>query len=172
METWDAIASRRDVRQFEDRVVDRETLVRILEAGRRAPSGRNWQPWDFVVVEDAARLRALSTVGPGASHLSGAAAAIVLVAPDFADNQADRERMRFDMGQAAMAKMIAAADLGVGSGHVAAYDQSTVRMVLGVPEDRCAYYVIDLGYPADRPLRPIQRPKRRALDDVVHWARW
>jgi nitroreductase len=43
METWDAIESRRDVREFADRPVAHEDLDRILEAGRRAPSARNWQ---------------------------------------------------------------------------------------------------------------------------------
>ena len=52
METWDAITARRNVRDFDDRPVPRELLERILEAGRRAPSARNWQPWDFVVLTD------------------------------------------------------------------------------------------------------------------------
>ena len=60
METWDAITSRRNVRQFSDRSIEEDVLDRILEAGRRAPSSRNWQPWDFVVVTDRAQLRELA----------------------------------------------------------------------------------------------------------------
>ena len=52
METWDAISSRRNVREFTDEPLPAEALERILEAGWRAPSSRNWQPWDFVVVTD------------------------------------------------------------------------------------------------------------------------
>ena len=59
MDTWDAITSRRDVREFQDRPLADDELDRILEAGRRAPSSRNWQPWDFVVVTDR-RLRLIS----------------------------------------------------------------------------------------------------------------
>ena len=50
METWDAITARRNVREFDDRPLPTEHLERILEAGRRAPSSRNSQPWDFIVV--------------------------------------------------------------------------------------------------------------------------
>jgi hypothetical protein len=41
-----------------------------------------------------------------------------------------------------------------------------------LPEDRYAARFIDLGYPADRPLKPIVNPNRRALDEIVHWDRW
>ena len=117
METWDAITSRRNVRQFADRPIDAPVLDRILEAGRRAPSSRNWQPWDFVLVTDREQLRELSTVGPGAFHAADAAAAVALVIEEY-DDATVRERARYDVGQATMAMMIAAADQGVGSGHI------------------------------------------------------
>jgi nitroreductase len=56
METWDAIRARRNVRQYTDQPIAREDLERICEAGRRAPSSQNWQPWDFVVVTGQERL--------------------------------------------------------------------------------------------------------------------
>ena len=67
---------------------------------------------------------------------------------------------------------IAAADLGVGTGHAAVADQNQARRVLGFPEDRYLAYLVDLGYPADRPLKPIKRPDRRAFDQVVHRGSW
>ena len=45
VETWDAITARRNVRSFADRPIPAADLDRILEAGRRAPSSQNWQPW-------------------------------------------------------------------------------------------------------------------------------
>ncbi len=71
METWDAIRARRDVRQYTDQPIARENLERILEAGRRAPSSRNWQPWNFVVVTDRERLIELAKVWDrGGRHIS------------------------------------------------------------------------------------------------------
>ena len=76
MEAWDAIRARRNVRQFADRPLPAADLDRILEAGRRAPSSRNWQPWDFVVVTDRRQLEELAKVWRGADHVARAAAAI------------------------------------------------------------------------------------------------
>jgi nitroreductase len=68
--------------------------------------------------------------------------------------------------------MLAATDLGIGSGHTAVADQGQAQKVLGFPDGYFLANLIPLGYPADRPLRPINTPKRRAFDDVVHWERW
>ncbi len=171
METWDAITSRRNVREFADRAIDASVLDQILEAGRRAPSSRNWQPWDFVVVTDRAQLQELSKVWRGAGHVAHSAATIALVPAVIADERS-RELAQYDLGQATMAMMIAAADHGVGTGHSAVEDQAKAREVLGLPDDRVVAYLIDLGYPADRPLKPIKRPNRRPFTEVVHYGRW
>jgi nitroreductase len=171
MDTWDAITSRRNVREFADRPISDEDLDRILEAGRRAPSSRNWQPWDFIAVTDRAQLTELAGVWRGGGHIAHSAATVVVVLPDVED-ASQRERAAFDTGQAAVQMMIAAADLGIGSGHSAVGDQARAREILGFPEDRYAYIMIDFGYPADRPLAPIRRPDRRPFEEVVHRGRW
>jgi nitroreductase len=171
METWDAITSRRNVREFADRTIDTSVLDQILEAGRRAPSSRNWQPWDFVVVTDRAQLQELSKVWRGAGHVAHSAATIALVLAVI-DDQRSREIAQYDLGQATMAMMITAADHGVGAGHSAVGDQAKAREVLGLPDDRVVAYLIDLGYPAVRPLKPIKQPNRRPFAEVVHNGRW
>jgi nitroreductase len=171
VETWDALTSRRKVREFEDRPIPRDALERILDAGRRAPSSRNSQPWDFVVVTDREQLRELANVWRGGAHVAVSAATIALVLP-VADEERARRTALFDLGQAAMAIQIAATDLGIGTAHSAVGDQERARDVLGLPEDRYAGYLLALGYPADRPLRPLRRMNRRPLDEVVHWGRW
>lgn len=169
MQTWDAITSRRNVRSFTDRPISPADLDRILEAGRRAPSSRNTQPWDFVVVTDRAQLQELSKVWRGAGHVAESAATIALVSGG--EEQPGR-RLEFDLGQATLSIMLAAADLGIGSGHSAVGDQDLARQVLGLPSDRTCEFLISLGYPADRPLRPIARPDRRPFEEVVHRGHW
>jgi nitroreductase len=171
METWDAITSRRNVREFADRPIGEEDLDRILEAGRRSPSSRNWQPWDFIVVTDRAQLTELSQVWRGGGHIAHSAATVVAVVPD--DEDADRrQRAAYDVGQATLQMMVTAADLGIGSGHSAVGDQDAARALLGFPVDRYAYIMIDFGYPAGRPLTPIRHPDRRAFEEVVHRGGW
>jgi nitroreductase len=169
METWDAITSRRNVRSFTDQPIPPAELDRILEAGRRSPSSQNWQPWDFILVTDRDQLRELAQVWRGAGHVAGSAATIVVLAP--AEDNAFR-RAQLDLGQAIMSITLAAADLGIGSCHAGVQDVDRARELLGFPADRDWAFLISLGYPADRPLRPIKNPDRRPFDEVVHRGRW
>lgn len=169
METWDAITSRRNVRAYADRPIPDERLDRVLEAGRRSPSSKNTQPWDFVLVTERSELERLAGVWQGAAYVAGAAAAIALIAPV---TQSGPQRVEYDLGQATMSIMLAAADQGIATGHTAVADQDLARELLGFPDDRRCAYLIALGYPADRPLRPISTPDRRPFDEVVHRGRW
>jgi nitroreductase len=172
METWDAVRARRNVRQYTDQPIPRPDLERVLEAGRRAPSASNWQPWDFVVVTDREQLVELAKAWPrGGAHIARSAATIALLAATPED-QRKGELLQYDVGQATANMMVTAADLGIGSGHSAVADQEQARRVLGFPSGYFAAYLIGLGYPADRPLRPIVKPDRRPFDEVVHWGRW
>ncbi|MDQ1393005.1 MAG: hypothetical protein QOF30_1982 [Acidimicrobiaceae bacterium] len=171
METWDAIRARRNVRQYEDRPIPPEDLDQILEAARRSPSSRNWQPWDFVVVTDRERLQQLAKTWMGGGHIARSAATIAVVAP-VAKDDFERTWTPYDLGQATMNIMLAATDLGIGTGHSAVGDQQLAREILGLPEDRYLAYMIGLGYPADRPLKPIKNPTRRPFDEVVHRDHW
>ncbi len=171
MEAWEAICARRNVRQYQPRSVADADLNRIAEAGWRAPSAKNRQPWDFVIVTDRAQLQELSTVWRGAGHIAAAAAAIALVVPVPPD---DRRRItdQYDVGQATMAMMIAATDLGIGTGHSSVGDQGKARAILGVPHDYLVAFLLGIGYPADRPLAPIRKPNRRPFAEVVHHGCW
>jgi nitroreductase len=171
METWDAISSRRNVRSYSQRAIAPQDLDRILEAARRSPSAGNQQAWDLIVCTDRGQLTQLVSVGPAARHVAGSAATIALVAPRSDDAQM-RDLVQFDLGQATMSMMLAAADRGIGSAHVGVADQDLARRLLGYPEDRFCPLLIAFGVPVDRPLVPIQRPNRRPLDDIVHRGRW
>jgi nitroreductase len=171
VETWDAIRSRRNVRSYGERAIAPQDLDRILEAARRTPSAGNQQAWDFIVSTDREQLARLARLGPAAGHVAGSAATIALVAPSSDDAQL-HDLIQFDLGQAAMSVMLAAADLGIGSAHAGVHDQGLARRLLGVPEDRFCALLITLGTPADRPLTPVERPARRPFDEVVHRGHW
>jgi nitroreductase len=171
VETWDAIRSRRNVRSYGEGAIAPQDLDRILEAARRTPSAGNQQAWDFVVCTDPEQLAQLAGVGPAAGHVAGSAATIALVAPSSEDARM-RDLVQFDLGQATMSIMLAAAGLGIGSAHAGVHDQELARRLLGVPDDRFCAVLISLGVPADRPLTPIARPERRPFDEVVHRGHW
>ena len=173
MDVWASIRTKRMVRRFEARPLDPEHLTRVLDAGRHAASSKNQQRWDFVAVEDRERLEALSTCGPFAGHIAGAAAAVALVTPDPRPAGSSTSLM-WDLGLAAENMMLAAWEMGVGSCPATVYDQSIARDVLGFPADRFCGYVLSFGYPADPTdlTRPPKTGGRRPLDEVVHRETW
>jgi nitroreductase len=166
---WDAIRSRRNVRQYAHAPVSTGDLDQILEAARRSPSSQNSQPWDFIVVTGDDELRRLADVWFGGQHIASSAATIALVT---GADEAKAGRVQFDLGQVAMSIMLAAAGLGIGSCHSAVGDQDLARQLLGHPADKTCDLLISLGYPAGRPLTPISVPDRRPFNEVVHRARW
>ena len=173
MDVWAAIRTKRMVRRFAPRPLAAEHLTQVVDAGRHAGSSKNEQRWDFVVVEDRDRLRALSEVGPYAGHVAGAAAAVALVTPDPRASGASLS-LAWDAGLAAENMMLAAWELGIGSCPGTVYDQSKARAVLGYPEDRFCGWVLSFGYPANPEdlARPPKKGGRKPLDEVVHREGW
>jgi nitroreductase len=170
LETWDAIRSRRNVRTYQDRPLEDGHLRQILEAARRTPSSRNEQRWDLIVVRDRDRLQSLARVWQGSGHVARSAATIAIVAPDVSES-AVRESIQYDLGQLTMSIMLAATDLGVGTGHGAVRDQALARDLLAFPESHFCAWLIALGYTTE-PMKPIERPSRRPYDEVVHEETW
>ncbi len=173
MTTWDAVHGKRAVREFADRPLDPAHLDRILEAGRRAHSSKNLQRWAFIVVRDRDRLRELSTLGPWAGHIAGAAAAVALVMPDprTADSPLS---VTWDLGGAAAQMMLVAWELGIGSCPATVYEHDRAREILGYPPEMYCEYILSFGYPKDPSVmtRPNRPGGRRPEDEIVHEERW
>jgi len=173
MSVWEAVDSKRVIRQFSDRPIEPEDLVRILNAGRRAASSKNLQRWQFIVCRDRDHLEQLATVGPWAGHLAGAAVAVALVTPDpkAADSPLS---VLFDLGMAAGNMMLVAWELGIGSVPATVYEHDRARELLGYPEDHHCEYLLSFGHPADPADldRPNRAGGRSALSDLLHDERW
>ena len=171
--TWEAIDSLRVVRTFSDRPLEPGALERILNAGRRAGSSKNQQRWAFVACRDREHLRELSTLGPWAGHLAGAAVAVALVTPDPRADGAPLS-IAFDLGRAAQNMVLAAWELGIGSVPATVYEHERAAELLGLPAAMHCEYLFSFGYPADESV--LSAPKRpggrRALADLVHEERW
>jgi nitroreductase len=175
METWDALRARRNVRAFRDEPIPDDALDRIMEAAWRTPSGSNRQLWAFILCTDPDVVLGLSETWQGASWIGAAPAAIALLNPKDPDDDGNvkmREVMQYDLGQVTMSIMLAAADLGIGSGQAGILDQARARDVLEFPADWYCGWVVALGHPADRPLRPIKKPNRKPFDEVAHRNHW
>ena len=169
MDAWDAIRTRRNVREFDARPIPAEDLDRIVAAAALAPSSMNEQRWAFVVCRDKESLEELSHAGDYADHVAGAAAAIAFLTPRV-DEVFLRESIAFDLGQAVENAMLAAWELGIGSCHASVYDESRVRRLLEYPPELTCDLVVSYGYPADPAslAPPGSRGGRKPLPDLRH----
>jgi len=94
-----------------------------------------------------------------------------MVAPHSEDLR-ENASINFDLGQVVMSMMIAAADLGIGTRHAAVDDYELGSQILGLPPNLKLTWMFGLGYPGDRPMKPMDNPDRRSFDEVVHRERW
>lgn len=167
MDTYLAIASRREVREYADRPIPEDVVRRVLEAGRVAGSSQNSQPWIFVVVEDRGRIEQLAQVVYVPSNVLDAKLVVVIAVHG-------RGPAAFDVGRAAQNMMLAAWNEGVGSCPNGLTESSKAAELLEIAEDETPVIVLTFGYPA-RPRNPgsrtaeewIARANRKPFEEVV-----
>ncbi len=166
----EAIRTKRAVRQFEDTPLKQDDVLAILNAGRRAQSSKNTQPWHFIAIQDRERLVALSKLGDWAGHLAGAALGVAILTAD----PSERFSIMFDAGQAAAYMQLAAWERGIGSCLATIYQPEAARELLGFPEIYHLRIAISFGYPLDKSVLSAAPRKggRKPLDQVVHWEKW
>lgn len=170
MNVTEAIRIKRAVRKFTDRSLSEEEILAILNAGRRAQSSKNSQPWHFIAVTDKGILQSLSKCGEFAGHIAGAALAVAILTPD----PDEKFQTMFDAGQAAAYMQLAAWERGIGSCPASIYEPEKARQILGFPAEWHLRIVLSFGYPLenDKLTAPPKRGGRRSLEGVVHREKW
>lgn len=161
MDTFEAIRTRRSVRQYTGESIPREELEQIVDAGRLAATGSNRQPWDFIVITDAEMLKQLSA----AAEWITKAAAVIAVVMD------PESRWWIEDGAAAVENMLLAATaLGYGSCWLEGYtlrNEDEFKALLGVPEAKRLLTLVPIGVPVEWPMRA-----KKSLEEVLHWERF
>lgn len=165
MNVHEAIRTRRSVREYRDTPVPEESLTRVLEAARLAPSSSNRQMWRFIVVKDAARRRELARAANNQMWMAGAPVIIATVATDAQSIMTcEVPRYAVDCAIAIDHMTLTAVEEGLGTCWIGAFSQQKAREILGVPPDAMVVTVMPLGYPAV----DVAPPKmRRRFEEVV-----
>jgi nitroreductase len=167
VDTFLAIASRREVREYAGRPIPADAEQRILEAGRVAGSSQNTQPWRFLVVESPSlRERVAESV-----YVSGnvrSAALVVVIAVH------GRGPTALDTGRAAQNMMLTAWNDHIGSCPNGMPDPDAVARLLDLEEGERPVVVLTFGYPArtrdpqrHTAIEWIERANRKPFDEVV-----
>lgn len=160
MDAIEALTTRRSVRRYLPDAVPVETIKKIVNAGRLAPTARNVQPCEFVVVTEADKRSRIAAITEYGKFIAEAPVCIVVLSK--------QTRYFLEDGSAATTNMLnAARALGLGSCWVAGdkkpYAGRIVELI-GAPADTMLISLIAIGLPADIPT-----PPKRTLDEVLHW---
>jgi nitroreductase len=163
VDTWLAIASRRETREYADRPIPEEVVRTILDAGRLAGSASNRQPWRFVIVESDAAREQLAAAVYEPTNVQGAALIVAIAG-----------RGGLDAGRCAQNMLLAAWNAGVGACPNGLQDPDAARAALGLGADEDIAIVLTFGYPARErdparhtPEEWSARADRKPLDELV-----
>lgn len=163
MDAIEALKTRRSIREYKDKPIPKDLLERIVDAARFAPTARNIQPWEFVVVTKQETLKKLAALAENGRFIADAQACIAVFCADT--------KYYLEDGCAATANiLLSATALGIGSCWVAGDKKPyahEVSSLLDVPESLKLVSLIALGYPeSEGSFRVIDK---RKLDEVIHW---
>ncbi len=160
MDAIEALKTRRSVRAYKADPVPKDIIEDIVDCGRLAATARNVQPWEFVVVTDAAMRRRIADITEYGKFIADAPVCIVLLCEDG--------RYFLEDGSAATQNILVAAHAhGLGSCWVAGDKKpyaDDIRKIVGAPDGYKLIGHVSLGYAVDTP-----KPAKRTLDEVIHW---
>lgn len=163
MDTFEAIEKRASVRRFADEPVSKQQILKVLDAARRAPSGHNAQPWQFIVVTDKRLIEELSVI----QNCIAQAPAVIGIILD-----AGKSRFWLEDGAAAIENIsLAATALGLGTcwieGNLLPREEE-VKQILDIPEHLRLLALLPLGVPSGSP----KQARKKDLGQIVHWNRY
>lgn len=169
MDVFEAIKGRRSVRAYASREVSDETVERLIDAARWAPSAGNVQPWEFIIVRSSEIKRKLAAAALNQTFIEEAPVVIVVCADKQRSAQAYGSRGASlyciqDTAAAIQNLHLAAYALGLGTCWVGAFREDQATEALGLPLHIRPVAIIPVGYPAEKP-KP--RP-RRSLEEIIH----
>lgn len=168
MDVAQAIRTRWSCRNYQDKPVEREKLLAVLEAARQAPSAKNLQDWRFVVVTDKPTKKKLVAAANNQEFLENAGA--ILIACTVSDHV-----MRCGQGVGPIDVAIAlehiclqATDLGLATCWIGSFYPDKVRPIVGIPEGVAVIELMALGYAADAP----KEHRREPIDRIASFETW
>ncbi|MCM8795397.1 MAG: nitroreductase family protein [Candidatus Omnitrophica bacterium] len=166
MEVNTAIKIRRSIREYQDKPISKEILEQLIDAARFAPTARNIQPWEFVIITKEETLKKLAELADNGRFIAQAKACIAIFCQDT--------KYYLEDGCAATQNiLLMAVSLGLGSCWVAGDKKPyclAVANLLGVPAELKLVSLIALGYPA--PNHGFKIAPKRDLKELIHWEKF
>ncbi len=170
MDVLEAVKNRRSIRTYLDKPVEEERLLRVLEAGRLSPSAANFQPWDFVLVQDAAAKARLSSAYTRQWFIKAPVTIAVCATPAKGWRRSDGEEFwKIDAAIAMQSMVLAATAEGLGTCWIGAFDEEKAKAALSIPQGVRVVAMTPLGYAAES---IGQATNRKSMDEILHRDHW
>lgn len=156
MDNYELLISRRSIRQFTEEIPSKEVVVKCIKAAMYAPSARNQQPWQFMIIDDRNVMDKLSEVSENLRLIKK----LPLIIGVFADSNFDKTPNYWvqDCAAATQNILLAAHALEMGSVWMGVYPREdryiAVKQVLNLPENITPFSFIGIGYPIEKPIYP------------------
>lgn len=170
MDVKEAIMKRRSIRAFKDEKVKDDLLIKLVDAGRWAPSGSNIQPWHFVIIRNPEQIKKIKSFAPG---MLGVPAAIIAICTDMSlvekrGGKAGQLMCLMDAAMAAQNMALEAVEMELGTCVVRSFNPQAVQLILKLPQEIVPQLLMTIGYPANIPAAP----KRKDLDKITSWEQY
>ena len=170
MDVFEAIKGRRSIRAFQNRDIPPETVDRLIDAARWAPSAGNIQPWEFIIVREPETRRKLAKAALEQTFIEEAPVVIVVCADENRSSQGYGTRGKTlyclqDTAAATQNIHLAAYALGLGTCWVGAFREDEAKKILNIPSGVRPVAIIPVGYPAEKP----QPRNRRPINQIIHY---
>ena len=164
MDILETIKIRRSIRKYRPEPIPGEKLEIIMEAARLAPSAANRQPWNFVVVQDRERKKALAKAANDQTFLGDAGAVVVAVG----DPERSARWHQKDTMIALEHIVLAATALGYGTCWIGAFDEAAVKSLLKIPAKMKVVALLPIGVPDEKPAAR----QRKELSEIFFKEEW
>jgi len=170
MDFFELIRIRRSVRKFNGIPVEKEKIIKIMDAARLSPSAANLQPWNFIIVDDPDIKNKAASAYHGKWILQ--APVIIVVCGDHRSSWKrpdGKDHCDIDVAIAVSHLMLAAAQMELGTCWIGGIDASICREVFNLPQNMEPVAYILLGYPADNAQLQAHNKERKDLNSVMSW---
>lgn len=164
MDFFEVLAKRKSVRSYAEKIVPKQLIEKIIDAGRLAPTARNEQPWEFIAVSDKNILKKISAMCPNAPFAKDASHLIAVFSKDT-------KYYLEDCSGATENILLAIEALGLGGCWIAGDKKpyiEDIKNIFNVPSGYKLVSMISVGYPK---TSSGPSPKRN-LKEVLHWEKW
>ena len=158
MDLMEAIKGRRSIRAYDSRPVEQDKLEAVLEAARLAPSARNRQTWQFIVVTDPAVKEKMADACNNQESVQQAPACIAVTDKEPGIMSCGQPVDAVDASIALSFMILKAHEEGLGTCWLGHFDKDKVRAALDIPENMSIVAVTPLGYPAETPDARARKP--------------